>query len=64
MKELMELIKQKMMLSVSAITINSEPSEDQNASQACLILARTYEILYFLDKKGTAEPIEVEKEEN
>ena len=74
MKELMELIKQKMMLTATSIDRESSPEEDQCASKACLILAMTYKILYFLDKKETAEPIatidpnseviEVTKEEN
>lgn len=57
MKELMELIKQKMFTSAKSIGNYSSQKSDQFASQACLNLARTYEILNFLDKKETAEPI-------
>ena len=74
MKELMELIKQKMMLTATSIDRESSPESDQCASKACLILAMTYKILNSIDKKETAEPIatvnpvgediEVNKEEN
>lgn len=57
MKELMELIKNKMITSVTSINKFSSSNSDQCASQACLNLARTYEILKFLDKEETAEPI-------
>jgi hypothetical protein len=57
MKELMELIKHKMITSVTSINKVSSSDSDQCASQACLNLARTYEILNCLDKKETAEPI-------
>ena len=57
MKELMELIERKMITSVTSINKLSSSNSDQCASQACLNLARTYEILNFLDKKETAEPI-------
>lgn len=57
MKELMDFIKQKMITSATSINKLSSPNSDQCASQACLNLARTYEILNFLDKKETAEPI-------
>lgn len=57
MKELMELIKNKMITAVTSINKFSSSNSDQCASQACLNLARTYEILKFLDKEETAEPI-------
>lgn len=57
MKELMDFIKQKMITSATSINKLSPSNSDQCASQACLNLARTYEILNFLDKKETAEPI-------
>jgi hypothetical protein len=53
----MELIKNKMITAVTSINKISSSNSDQFASQACLNLARTYEILNFLDKKETAEPI-------
>lgn len=57
MKELMELIKNTMITAVTSINKLSSSNSDQFSSQACLNLARTYEILNFLDKKETAEPI-------
>lgn len=57
MKDLMEIIKQKMINSVTSINKWNSPQSDQCSSQTCLNLARTYEILNSLDKKETTEPI-------
>ena len=47
-----------MITSVTSINKISSTSSDQYSSQACLNLARTYEILNFFDRKETGEPIE------